>query len=143
MNASEQAEEALRLSEQRNRSLVEATAAIVWSLPPSGVADSSPQPSWSAFTGQTPEQYTGWGWLDALHPDDRDAMVRNCGMKLGEDRFLESKSTMIGRKPHTHDFPFHPLWRLIGYCVAVGDDQTRGLADTSGGNRCIGLQQPA
>src|SRR5262245_2170769 len=75
--ASEQAEEALRLSEQRNRSLVEATAAIVWSLPPSGVVDSSPQPSWSAFTGQTPEEYCGWGWVQALHPEDREGTVRN------------------------------------------------------------------
>ena len=41
MTASDQAEEALRLSEQRNRSLVEATAAIVWSVPPSGVAAGS------------------------------------------------------------------------------------------------------
>src|SRR5262245_55620380 len=76
MTAFEQAEEALQLSEQRNRSLVEATAAIVWNRPPSGIADSSPQPSWSAFTGQTPEQFTGWGWLDALHPDDREPTVR-------------------------------------------------------------------
>ena len=47
------AEEALRLSEQRYRSLVEATSAIVWTLPASGLADKSEHPSWSAFTGQT------------------------------------------------------------------------------------------
>ena len=65
------AEEALRLSEQRYRSLVEATSAIVWTLPASGLADESEQPSWSAFTGQTMGQFTGWDWLDAIHPDDR------------------------------------------------------------------------
>jgi PAS domain S-box-containing protein len=62
----------LRLGEQRYRLLIEATAAIVWSLPPSGVADSSEQPSWSAFTGQTSDQIAGWGWLDCVHPDDRE-----------------------------------------------------------------------
>ena len=65
------AEEALRLSEQRYRSLVEATSAIVWTLPASGLADKSEQPSWTAFTGQTMGQFTGWDWLDAIHPDDR------------------------------------------------------------------------
>jgi PAS domain S-box-containing protein len=28
-------------------------------------------PSWRAFTGQTPEQWLGQGWLDAVHADDR------------------------------------------------------------------------
>jgi PAS domain S-box-containing protein len=31
-----------------------------------------PQPEWSAFTGQTAEQFTGMGWLNAVHPDDVD-----------------------------------------------------------------------
>jgi PAS domain S-box-containing protein len=32
-------------------------------------------PSWQAFTGQTEGQYMGWGWTDALHPDDRALMT--------------------------------------------------------------------
>ena len=64
------AEEALRLGEQRFRSLVEATAAIVWTTPASGEFETE-QPGWSAFTGQSFEQLRGWGWLDAVHPDDR------------------------------------------------------------------------
>jgi protein-histidine pros-kinase len=34
-----------------------------------GLEDS---PSWRAFTGQTFEQWKGWGWLDAFHPEDRE-----------------------------------------------------------------------
>lgn len=65
------AERALRESEERYRSLGEATAAIVWSTPASGeLADE--QPGWAAFTGQRPEDYLGWGWLEAVHPDDRE-----------------------------------------------------------------------
>jgi two-component system sensor histidine kinase/response regulator len=71
-NKQQRAEEALRLNEQRYRSLSEATAAIVWTLPASGVADKSENPSWSAFTGQTSDQIAGWGWLDCVHPDDRE-----------------------------------------------------------------------
>ncbi|MCP1611885.1 PAS domain S-box-containing protein [Azospirillum lipoferum] len=64
------AEEKLRLSEERFRSLVEATAAIVWNTSGAGRFD-SPQPSWSSFTGQTFEELTGTGWVEAIHPDDR------------------------------------------------------------------------
>lgn len=64
------ANEALRLEEQRYRSLVEATAAIVWNTPASGEFEVE-QPRWSAFTGQSFEELKGWGWLNAVHPDDR------------------------------------------------------------------------
>ena len=64
--------EALRRSEQRYRSLVAATALIVWTTDAEGaiVEDS---PTWRATTGQTFAEFRGWGWLDALHPDDRIA----------------------------------------------------------------------
>ena len=29
-------------------------------------------PEWRALTGQTVDEVRGWGWLNALHPDDRD-----------------------------------------------------------------------
>ena len=63
-------EETLRMGELRYRLLVEATAAIVWSTPAHGEM-ASEQPGWSGFTGQTFEALRGWGWLDAVHPDDR------------------------------------------------------------------------
>jgi PAS domain S-box-containing protein len=69
------AEEALRQEEQRFRSLIEATTAIVWNTPASGEFEDE-QPGWSAFTGQTFEQLKGWGWLDAVHPDDRPNTAR-------------------------------------------------------------------
>ena len=62
---------ALRRSEERYRALVQATSQIVWTTDPQGsiVEDS---PSWRNFTGQTYEEWQGSGWLDALHPDDRE-----------------------------------------------------------------------
>ncbi len=65
------AEEALRLSEQRYRSLVEATAAIVWTMPVSGVVESK-QSGWEAFTGLSTDECLGRGWLESIHPDDRE-----------------------------------------------------------------------
>ncbi len=64
------AEERLQRSEHRYRSLVEMTAAIVWTTAASGEADIY-QPAWTAFTGQSADEQAGWAWLEAVHPDDR------------------------------------------------------------------------
>jgi PAS domain S-box-containing protein len=66
---------AVRFNEQRYRSLVEATTAIVWDTPASGEFV-VPQPGWTAFTGQTFEEHRGWGWLRAIHRDDQAETVR-------------------------------------------------------------------
>lgn len=65
------AEKALALSEERYRSLTLATSQIVWTMNPQGemVGD---LPMWCEFTGQSLEDAGGWGWLNALHPDDRE-----------------------------------------------------------------------
>ncbi len=65
------ATEKVRVSEERFRSLVTATAAIVWGTPGSGQFDSE-QSGWTEFTGQLFESMKGLGWLDAVHPDDRE-----------------------------------------------------------------------
>jgi hypothetical protein len=53
-------EAVLRRDEQRYRSLVKATAAIVWNTPASGEFETD-QPEWSTFTGQSFDQLKGWG----------------------------------------------------------------------------------
>ena len=64
-------QEDLQTSEQRFRSLVSATAQVVWRADADGFAveDSS---TWRAYTGQTFEEFKGRGWMDAVHPDDRE-----------------------------------------------------------------------
>lgn len=56
--------------ESRYRALLEAAADIVWITNAEGqlLQDS---PSWSKFTGQTYDEFKGWGWMRALHPDDQ------------------------------------------------------------------------
>jgi PAS domain S-box-containing protein len=75
IEALRQAAEGLRHGEERYRSLVEATTAIVWNTPASGEFEVE-QLRWSEFTGQTFEQLKGWGWLNAVHPDDRPNTAR-------------------------------------------------------------------
>mgnify|MGYP001627133811 CR=1 FL=1 len=70
-----QADQQLHRSEARYRSLVAASNVIEWEGPPSGQFETV-QPAWSAFTGQRFDQYCGYGWLDAVHPDDRERTER-------------------------------------------------------------------
>ena len=62
-------EKALWESEQRYRSLTEATTQIVWTTDADGQVEED-LPSWRAFTGQSVQEIKGWGWANALHPDD-------------------------------------------------------------------------
>lgn len=59
----------------RFRTLVLATSSMVWTAAPDGTAGED-SPSWRAFTGQTWEEAQGRGWLQAVHPDDRDGVLR-------------------------------------------------------------------
>src|SRR6266542_3495375 len=69
-------EEAVRRSEERYRSLVQAGAQVVWVTTPTGeIAEDSPE--WRWITGQTVEEYQGSGWLDAIHPEDRERVERD------------------------------------------------------------------
>ncbi len=65
------AQMALRLSEERYRSLAHASGQVVWRTGAEGKI-SADLPSWRAFTGQKVEETLGDGWADALHPADRE-----------------------------------------------------------------------
>ena len=62
----------LRESEQRYRSLVRVTTAVVVVTDREGRI-ATPQPDWERYTGQTFEAARGYGYLDAVHPEDRAA----------------------------------------------------------------------
>ena len=69
------AEEAVRKSEERYRSYLEATGELGWTTNAEGevVEDIS---TWRNFTGQTFEEIKGSGWTKALHPDDLENTLR-------------------------------------------------------------------
>ncbi len=63
---------ALERSEARYRSLALASSAVVWISDPDGRFRGDGT-TWQQYTGQTEEEFAGWGWLNAIHPQDREA----------------------------------------------------------------------
>ncbi|HWI59936.1 MAG TPA: PAS domain S-box protein, partial [Bacillota bacterium] len=69
-----QAEEALRQTEQRYRSFVEASAQVVWTTNARGEVNLE-IPAWYAYTGQNAAQARAFGWMEAIHPEDRQRVT--------------------------------------------------------------------
>ncbi len=74
------AEEALRESEERYRLLAEAIPHPVWRSDAEG-RQIDCNCRWQEYTGQTPEEAQGNGWMKALHPDDVAWAIQ----RVGED----------------------------------------------------------
>jgi PAS domain S-box-containing protein len=65
-----QAEEVVRDSEGRFREMADNAPVMVWVTEPD-MSCSFLNKTWYEFTGQTPDTGLGFGWLDAVHADDR------------------------------------------------------------------------
>ena len=68
-------EQALRESEARFRNMAEHAPVAIWVTEPDGYCTYLNR-EWFEFTGQTAQEAEGFGWLDATHPDDKDAAER-------------------------------------------------------------------
>lgn len=64
------AELALRESEARFRTLSEVVPQLIWQADAEGLVDYWNQ-RWYVYTGQTASEATGWGWVAAVHAEDR------------------------------------------------------------------------
>ena len=74
--ARRQALDALRVSEVRFRTLAECAPVVVW------MTDADNRCTyisryWHEFTGRDPQKDLGFGWAEALHPDDRETVVQS------------------------------------------------------------------
>jgi PAS domain S-box-containing protein len=89
-------EEALRRSEERYRALVQGGAQIVWVASPDGemLEDSA---EWRWITGQSVEEFLGNGWLDSIHPEDRDRVERDWRECLRTGRIFDDRFRMRAR----------------------------------------------
>lgn len=71
------AQESLRESEERFRTMADSTAVLLWMADTEGLSTFFNK-TWLAFTGRTLEDELGLGWLDNVHPDDRQRCLETC-----------------------------------------------------------------
>ncbi|HEU4529088.1 MAG TPA: GAF domain-containing protein [Actinomycetota bacterium] len=105
----------LRRSERRYRSLVQATSAVEWTVDPAG-AFVDPQPSWEAYTGQAWEEHRGFGWIGALHPEDRPGFTARWFQARDARALFEAE----GRIWHAPSAEHH---HVIARAAPVRDDR--------------------
>ncbi len=125
----------LHESQESFQLLVDASAQIVWITSAEGkvVEDS---PSWRAFTGQTYDQWIGHGWLDAIHPDDRqptmqqwEKVLLSCELLSLEYRLRHHSGgyrwTQVRAIPQRNRDGSVKRW--IGMNTDIDDQKRRGL----------------
>jgi PAS domain S-box-containing protein len=105
------ARETIAEHQQRFQSLLRAADHPVWITRPDGVVIDIF--GWLEITGQTLAEALGMGWLECIHPDDREMTLAAWGesnarsdlyevehrirMKSGEYRWFKSRSASIGK----------------------------------------------
>ncbi|WP_426011252.1 PAS domain-containing protein [Caulobacter sp. DWR2-3-1b2] len=68
------AEAALRTSHGRFEAAVAAVEGLIWTNDPEGRMVGE-QPGWAGLTGQSRDEYQGYGWAAAVHPEDAQPTV--------------------------------------------------------------------
>lgn len=128
------AEEKIRESEARFRTMADNAPVMIWVTDATGFCTFLSQ-SWYEFSGQTAETGLGFGWFNTVHPDDR---------VIAERRFVEANDK---RAPFTHEYRFANAegeyhWAInsaqprfdasgnyLGYIGSVVDIHQRKLAE--------------
>jgi len=93
-------EERLRRTEARCNALANASGQIIWFADRDGLVHED-LPSWRAFTGQTREELPGRGWLDAIHPDDRD-LVNGFSQQVAAGESTDTHTFRLRRSDGTY-----------------------------------------
>ena len=74
ITARKRTEEALRESEVRFRQMAESLPQLVWTCAADGPCDYL-SPQWQRYTGKYGAEQLGYGWMEQLHPDDRERVI--------------------------------------------------------------------
>ena len=82
------AESALRESELRFRQLAESLPLLVWTSTPEGECDYL-SPQWLRYTGVAEADQLGAGWINQLHPDDREPTMETWNTAVRGGRIFQ------------------------------------------------------
>ncbi len=109
-----QIEDTLRESEARFRNLADNAPVMVWVTDPTGYC-SYLSKSWYEFTGQNEADALGFGWVDAVHPDDQ---------AMAHESFVDANAR---RTPYRVEFRLRNKageyrWAIDAAAPRFGDD---------------------
>ena len=134
ISARKQAEEALRESEARFRSFADHAPALLWVTDPAGQCTYLSQ-AWYDYTGQTEETGLGLGWLEAVHPDNREASA-DIFLKANEQQIAFQFEYRLRQRSGDYRWaidagtPRHDeKGEYLGYVGSVTDIHDRKLAE--------------
>ena len=96
------AEEALQESESQLRQLLDFLPMLVWSCRADGPCDHLGR-QWVEYTGIPEAEQLGYGWLQQLHPDDRERVVDEWGKAVKTGAFFDIK-VRIRRRDGVHSW---------------------------------------
>jgi PAS domain S-box-containing protein len=80
-----QGEQALHESEARLRAATAAVSDLIWTNTAAGLM-AGEQQGWAEFTGQSRQEYEGYGWTEAVHPQDAQPTVEAWAQAVAEKR---------------------------------------------------------
>lgn len=89
-NVTEQVEagEKIKASEQRFAAAVAAVQGILWTNNAKGEIEGE-QPAWAALTGQSYDEYQGYGWAKPVHPDDAQPTIEAWNVAVKERKIFD------------------------------------------------------
>ena len=98
ITARKEAERKVQEGQARYRALVESSAQVVWTWKDGAIEKGSPLWQWwEAATGQPAEKIATYGWLEIVHPDDRDRMLKIWEEAIAERKNFELNYRLLGR----------------------------------------------
>ena len=107
-------EQRLTASTERFRAAIGAVQGVLWTNTPEGEMRGE-QPGWGALTGQAVEDYQGFGWANAIHPDDAKPTIDAWNKAVAA-----RQPFMFEHRVRRHDGAW--LWFSIRAIPAIDDD---------------------
>lgn len=133
--AGQQAETARRSppseNEARSQLLLLGIARMTWEAAPDGVVEID-SPEWRDYTGQSYDDWKGFGWLTAIHPDDRVKTMERWRAAVREQRAFHAEYRLKGRESlyrlmSVHAVPLHnedgTIAKWLGVNIDIEDSQ--------------------